>query len=258
MTITQVRATLTLHKLMTINMKGLLFGTLVCFITIGYSQNMEMKERTFLRFKYLELSEKEKERILLEASSHTIEERNGDYVYRLPNGNVIFEIKDITNYLFESDVVFEEYFQASGKPQKIDTLLHGQSHPIKDTAFIEKLEMYITFFTGEHGMEIDLKDSTSLEKIDQLLNRMGSQELRKFRLSIIALVGEFIVANVAGSEWKYLNIPSSRKERVPVILVNEKTLINPASVFYEEFNKKESNERYQINLKDAVKAFLKS
>lgn len=217
-----------------------------------------MKEKTFLNFKYFELSDKEKDSILVKATDFTKEELKGDFIYKLPDGKVIFEMISIANYLFETERIFEGYMEASSKPQHPDGLLFTYSHPIKDTSFIEKKEMYIAFLAGEYGIEFDLTDKKTLERVSSLLNELDNREIKKYRLSLIALIGDFIVSNVEGAEWKYINIPNPQKERAPVIFINGKTLVDPGTIFYEEYNKRELNKEYQISLENAVKTYLEN
>jgi hypothetical protein len=217
-----------------------------------------MKEKTFLNFKYFELSDKEKDSILVKATDFTKEELKGDFIYKLPDGKVIFEMKGVFNYLFEATDVFEGYLQAINNPQEEGNLLYTYSHPIKDTSFIEKREMYIVLLAGEFGIEFDLTDERTLEKVSNLLNQLDNQQIKKYRLSLIALLGEFIVSNVEGAEWKYINIPNPQQETAPIILVGGKTLINPATVFYEEYNKRELNDEYQISLEKAVRTCIEN
>lgn len=238
--------------------KKILFGCIFsCFCTLIHSQHV-MKEKSFLNFKYFELSDKEKDSILTKAAGYMKEEQRGDYIYKLPNGKVIFEMKGIANYLFETEKVFTTYIEASSKPQNTSSLLFTYSHPIKDTSFIEKREMYIAFFAGEYEIEFDLADERTLEKVSNLLNQIDNQQIKKYRLSLIALLGEFIVSNVEGAEWKYINIPNPQQERAPIILVGGKTLINPATIFYEEYNKRELNDEYQISLEKAIRASIEN
>ena len=217
-----------------------------------------MKEKTFLNFKYFELSDKEKDSILVKATGFTKEELKGDFIYKLPDGKVIFEMKGVFNYLFETTDIFEGYFQAVNSPQEIGNLLFTYTHPIKDTSFIEKREMYIVFLAGEFGIEFDLTDKKTLERVSSLLNQLDNQQIKKYRLSFIALLGEFIVSNVEGAEWKYINIPNSRRERAPVIFINGNTLVDPTTIFYEEYNKRQLNKEYQISLENAVKAYIEN
>lgn len=258
MGITLDRQILILQKLMTIEMmKEIIFICILSSVCTLTHAQPTMKEKTFLDIKYLELSDKEKEQMLSAASGYTKAEWKGDYIYRLADGTVLFEMKGIATYLFETEAVFKDYIEASEKPQRIDHLLFGHSHPIKDTSFIEKRDMYIAFFAGEYGLEIDLTELAGLDEISRLLNQSDNEQIRKYRLSLIAIIGEFIVTNLSGAEWKYLNIPNSQKERVPVILAHEKTLINPATIFYQEYNKRATDKKYQINLREAVMAFIK-
>lgn len=217
-----------------------------------------MKEKTFLNFKYFELSDKEKDNILVKATGFTKEELKGDFIYKLPDGKVIFEMKGVFNYLFEATDIFEGYFQAVNSPQEIGNLLFTYTHPIKDTSFIEKREMYIVFLAGEFGIEFDLTDKKTLERVSSLLNQLDNQQIKKYRLSLIALLGEFIVSNVEGAEWKYINIPNSQRERVPVIFTNGNTLVDPTTILYEEYNKRQLNKEYQISLENAVKAYIEN
>ena len=91
-----------------------------------------------------------------------------------------------------------------------------------------------------------------------MLNELDNREIKKYRLSLIALIGDFIVSNVEGAEWKYINIPNPQKERAPVIFINGKTLVDPGTIFYEEYNKRELNKEYQISLENAVKTYLEN
>lgn len=215
-----------------------------------------MKEKTFLNFKYTELSNKEKDSMLVKARAYTKEEFKGDFIYKLLDGQVIFEMKSIANYLFETEKIFTSYMEATSKPQITNGLLFTYNCPIKDTAFIEKKEAYIALFTAKYNIELDLTDKKTLVKISNLLNKLDNQQIKKYRLSLIALIGEFIVSNVKGAEWKYINVLNPQKERAPIILINGKTLIDPSTILYEEYNKRESNKGHRINIENAVKIYL--
>lgn len=221
-----------------------------------YSQDV-MKKKKFKDIEFFELTDKERVNILKENHSVKPENYKGDYIYRLSNGRILFEMKDIVTFLFLSEEDFNKYIESTESPQPIGDVLQTYTHPIQDSSFIEKREMYIAFFAGVHQLEIDLADPKDLAKLDKLLNLLDNQELKKYRLSIVAMIGEFIVANLPVAEWKYLNISYSQKERVPVILVDEKTLINPANIFYEEYNKRVKNPNHVINITKSVLSYIK-
>jgi len=232
----------------------------LCFIVLiinseVFSQN-EMNQREFKDIEYLELSDKELKVLL--AKNKTVEPQNikGDFVYHLPGGQVLFEMRYVSSFLFSSKYDFDKYIEKTDSPQPIDVLLQTYTHPIKDSSFIEKREMYITFFIGQHNTEIDVADITELDKLDDLLNGLSSEDLKKYRLSIVALIGEFITTNLEDASWTYLNIPNPQKERNPVIMVGEKKLIDPANIYYEEYNKRVKNLDYKMSVGKTIREYL--
>lgn len=221
--------------------------------TIAYSQT-DMKKKTFKDIDYFELSDKERVKIMDEHKQIDTKGYKGDLIHKLANGQVIFEMKGITSFLFESEERFKKYIEITEQPQATDEELRTYSHPISDSSFIEKKDMYVSFFLGQNELELDLNIIDELKKLDEVLNKMSNEDVKKYRLSLVAIIGEFISLNIEGAEWKYLNVTNS--ERHPVILVKDKELVNPATIFYDEYNRKVSNPAYQININKAVKEFL--
>jgi len=240
------------------NMIKALFIVATIFFNIQAYSQVGMKEKNFSGIKYFELTNKERQAILEDKILVTREESNGDYIYRLSDDRVVYEMKDIVTFLFTTEDDFDNYMKITGSPEPLDEILQTFTHPIKDSSFIEKRELYITFFAGELELNIDISDIEDLSKVDVELNNLSIEELKKYRLSIIALIGEFIVTNLHGAEWKYLNIPNPQKERSPVVMVDSKTLINPASIFYEEYNKKIGNLKYKIDITRTIRLYLQN
>lgn len=235
----------------------ILFVFIALCSTRTYSQD-EMKKKEFVGIQYFELSNKELKTVLAENNFVEPTSIKGDYIYQLSDGKVLFEMRDVTSFLFSSKSDFDEYIERTETPQPIGGLLQTYTHPIKDSSFIEKREMYITFFVGQHNTEIDVADAEELDKLDAVLNGLSNEELKKYRLSIVALIGEFITTNLEGAYWTYLNIPNPQKERSPVVMVDDKILIDPANIFYEEYNQRGKNPNYKIAVGQAVKEYLKN
>lgn len=239
-------------------MNRFVFQTLHLYLLIGCTisnSQTDMKEKTFKSIEYFELSNRERVKMMGDHEPIDTKDYKGDLIHKLPNGQIIFEMKGITSFLFESEERFKEYIEITEQPQATDGKLRTYSHPISDSSFIEKKDMYVSFFLGQTELEIDLNNIDELKKLDEVLNRMSNEDVKKYSLSLVAIIGEFISLNIEEAEWKYLNITNS--ERHPVILVKDKELVDPATIFYEEYNRKSSNYAYQININKAVKEFLK-
>lgn len=213
-----------------------------------------MKKKAFKDIDYFELSDNERLKIMGGHKPVDTKEYKGDLIHKLANGQVVFEMKGITSFLFESEERFKKYIELTEQPQATDDKLRTYSHPIGDSRFIEKKDMYVSFFLGQTELEIDLSVIDELKKLDVVLNRMSTEDVKKYRLSLVAIIGEFISLNIEGAEWKYLYITSS--ERHPVILIKDKEVVNPATIFYDEYNSKVLNSAYQININKAVKGFV--
>lgn len=230
---------------------------IACNLTL-YSQT-DMKKKNYFGIDVQELSEKEMNLILNENNLKSTEHIGGDIVHYLSNGSVIFEMENIKGYLFNNTDDFNKFIERSSKPQPIGDSMLTYTHPIKDSLFIDKIEQYVTFFFGQHNFTLDFGDKGDLEKFDKILNQLKVEELKKYRLSIVAIIGEFIVNNCYNANWKYLNIPNSQKEKQPVIMINNNTtLIVPAQIFYDQYNQRLDKSNYKINTKRSILNYINS
>ncbi len=232
----------------------LIVSASIVFLGVHLKAQDKMKKKFFGGITFYEISDQERDVLLAGGSSS--EEYKADLIYDLADGRVIYEMKYVKNYLFNSRRDFDLFIEKIEHPQGIGGLLQTYTHPIEDDRFIEKREMYVAFFVDQYNVEIDVSSLDELDKLDDLLNELTLEELKEYRLSIIALIGDSIVSNFEGARWVYLNIPNPQGERAPVIIIKGKTLIDPASVYYEEYNKKVKDFNYKISVSRAIRGCL--
>lgn len=212
-----------------------------------------MVNRKYLGIEFYKLSDAEKVQLLESANNLIVDEFDDETLYKLPDGRLIYEVEGANNFLFLTVDDFNKYVEYTEKPMQIGDSLQTYTHPIKDKRFIEKRDMYFSFFCGVHKVQLDVTKLEDLQKFDTVLNQLDNTEIKKYRLSIIAIVGEFLVSSCPNAEWKYINIPNPEKERSPAILINNKVLTNPASIFYEEYNQRLMNPAKKIDTYQIVK-----
>jgi hypothetical protein len=217
-----------------------------------------MKSKTFFDIKIFELTNKERDSLLL-TKSHRTTAYKGNFIHQITDGQVVYELTDVKNYLFDSQSDFYKFIEKTATPQVIGEFIFSYTHPVKDSTFIEKINDYIVLFTGANEVVLNLRNIDDLKKVDSLLNRWEMSEFRKFRLSLIALVGEFVLNKLGTDDagWKYFNYSvNGKSERNPAIIFKGKTIIDPATIVNDQYNNKIKNPRYEINLYKATQEMI--
>ncbi|PKK37097.1 hypothetical protein BWI96_06965 [Siphonobacter sp. SORGH_AS_0500] len=178
----------------------------------------------------------------------------GDYYYELHNGKIIYEITGVKNFLFNNLYDLKKYISITSKPRIDDVFLSTSTYPINDNNFIEKISDYMTYFNQLSKREFNFEEGEYLKNIDEILNTINLHEFKKYRLSIIAITGEAIIKqSKKEAHWDYI-VYSNTKE--PVIIIENKILIDPVNIVYDEYNKKIKNNNYKINTHRSIQNVL--
>lgn len=159
----------------------------------------------------------------------------GDFLFILNDGRVIYEMSGIKTFLFKNKQDFKTYINKS-----VELALSSTKSKIsvRDDKFISKRDLYIELFRSAYFLKLDTKDITTLSNVDSTLNKLSEQDILKYKLTIIAIIGEYIVQNSKDAVWQYLNHPSDGK--IPIITASG-TIIEPIKIFevqfYEQYKK---------------------
>lgn len=141
----------------------------------------------------------------------------------LDDGRLLFDMTGIQVFLFKSAPEFDIFLRESSQRALKSTVVH-----VADTSFLEKVEMYEALLTSKFDLSTEPYSEKWLTEVEGKLVAMGLDEIRPYRLSIIALLGNYVVRNNPGTEWSWLNVP--QQGATPVVLSNGK-LFSPAAIY---------------------------
>ncbi|RUT67791.1 hypothetical protein D0817_24565 [Flavobacterium cupreum] len=228
--------------------KIILIVLLNLLITKTYSQ---MTKKTFYEIEFFILKEKDKKSILLSSKDFIQKKVKGDNIYELADGRIIYEMIGIEIYLFQNKEDFN-YFEV--KCEEIANESVKRKTEIKDLNFIEKRFLYIDFFKQAYNIDFKTSDLNSLIKLDDLLNTLKKEDVLKYRLSIIAIIGESIISNTKEGKWR--NFQISKNVNIPAIFV-QGSVIDPVEIFDNQIFTK-SDKRNKISISNYLKKLIKS
>lgn len=207
--------------------------TILFFCLSSIKSQSIMQKKTMFDINFHLISAKEKDS-LINTFRGVFDNENsnldvGDSLFVLNDGRIIYEMTDIKTFLFQNKQEFKSYVDKSvqlGLESTKSRII------IKDEKFIQKRDLYVELFNSTYSLELEPKDIKTLSKVDSILNSINEQDILKFKLSIIAIIGEYISHNCKEAIWKYLNHPSAGK--IPILIANG-TIIEPVKIFEVQF-----------------------
>ena len=226
----------------------IIFATVI--LTKSYSQ---MNKKKFFDIDFFILTKNEKKIILNNKADFTLRVEKGDNIYTLNDGRIIYEMLDVKTYLFNNITDFN-YFES--KCIEIANEETKSKTEVKDLKFIEKRFLYIDFFKQAYGIDFNLNDLKSIKTIDDLLNSLNKEDILKYKLSIIAVIGELIILNSDSKDGKWKDFQIKKDIFTPMIFVKG-SVIDPVKIFDNEFYEKYEKGK-KISILNSVKQYIES
>ena len=208
-----------------------------------------MKKINSYEIEMFELNKKEKDSILNDKYT-ILENKISNTTFETFEKKIIYDISNGARiYLFKNQF---DFIQWKNKIKEISDKEKNKS-TISDYDFLEKRYLYIDFFKQSFNIDFDTKNLDTFKNIDEILNDFDIEKINKYRLSIIAMIGESIVLNKKNVQWTNFNI--NEKVRIPIILSEEFANISPIEIYEIQFyNKIEKKKR--ISFYNAIKKYL--
>lgn len=236
-------------------MKGILTSIVFLFFySLVVNSQAIMQKQTKFDIEFYLISSKEKDSLMhrFNGSKDTItsEIDPGDFLYLLNDGRVIYEMPGIKSFLFTDFGDYKKYILGS---VNLAESSKKNNTGINDGDFIEKVNVYVEKFMNEYSITSEINKTEIIRQIDVVLGSLSDFEIKRNRLSIIALIGELISQNLRFASWHYFNDPVNGK--IPVILA-EGLLIEPIKIFEKKLSELRKK-GYPFNISGVVDEYIK-
>lgn len=205
----------------------------------------KMNEHKLGNISYYTISKIEKDSLIKEFNG-LIKKELGDVkydscVYLLNDRRVIFDMFEMQTFLFKSLFDLRDFkrlvlqIAESSVERKII---------VNDSNFLNKIDLYVSFFEEEFEIVFDFNDLNDLKKLDVIISEKRGEVL-KFKLSIIAIIGKYISSNMDETEWAYLR---EGNNLINPIVNSEDRLFEPLYISEEILYNKKSAYKYLSDL----------